>query len=210
MLTTIRTIAGGVGALVNTAGGSLATLDTVGLVIRGAVPSGQRSQIAVGQAVTVQDEVNGRTGQGSVASLGALTNGADTADGGTSAQGLVSPSAEPAGAGGAGAPPGSASGSRPSGYAIVITPESGIDASWLGSDVVLTVATGATPSPVLAVPVAAITQSPQGSASVTVRRPDGSQIVVPVTTGTTAGGMAAVTPVAPATLQAGDVVVTGQ
>lgn len=202
----LGSLAGGVGTVLDSSSGPLATIDSGGLTVRGLIPMGTGTTIRPGQRVAILDEANGRTGAGTVASVGAVNTGASPGGAGSGT------AATRGGVAGSPAQPGTAAGSAPSGpgYPLTVTPSSGLDHSWLGIDVVLTVATTSTAAEVLVVPVSAVSKAADGGTSVTIRRPNGAQHVVSVRTGATVDGEVEVTPGAGTPLNVGDTVVTGQ
>ncbi len=188
----VGTLAGAVGTLLSQSTGSLATLYAGGLSVRCLVPSGQREPLKKGQSATILDETANRSAHGAVASIGVLTS-STPATSGSGGDGM--------GQAGAGVPR----------YPLTVKPRQALDRSWLGVDVVVTIATNSTKSAVLVVPTSAITQGVDGSTSVTVRTPDGTRHVVPVVTGATANGEVQVSPAeGKSSLKPGDAVVTGQ
>jgi hypothetical protein len=202
----VGSLAGGVGAVLDPSAGPLATIDSGGLTVRGLIPVGDGTKIRRGQPVTILDETGGRTGTGIAASVGPFTAGTTSGAGGSGA------APAQGGAVDAGAQPGTG-GESPAGgpgYPLTVTPSGRLDHSWLGADVVLTVATESTTGEVLVVPVSAIRKAADEGTSVTVRLPGGTQHRVPVTTGLTADGEVEVRPSAGSQLDVGDTVVTGQ
>jgi len=147
-------------------------------VVRAVVPAGQESGIVAGLPVAVSDEVNRRSGTGVVESVGAFTGQQ------TDANGL------PAGQ---------------AGFPVTITVGDGIDGSWVGASVAVTITISSTPSAVLTVPIAAIQTDANGATYVDVVDGDVTRAVL-VTTGVTADGYVEVTP-ASGSLRPGDKVV---
>jgi peptidoglycan hydrolase-like protein with peptidoglycan-binding domain len=95
------------------------------------------------------------------------------------------------------------------GYPIVVSGVHPLPERLIGSMVRLTVVLVATPRPVLAVPLAAITVAPGGATRVILLASGGRRVQVKVVTGVAAGGMVAVRPAAARALTAGDRVLIG-
>jgi peptidoglycan hydrolase-like protein with peptidoglycan-binding domain len=183
----LGSLQGALGTVLDRAGGPLLTLDVGGLQVRALVPAGQQEEIRPGQAVAIEDG-HGRAANGSVITLGPLA----TAD------------PDPPGRGGPQDPV-----AGPAGYPLLVRPVGGLDAGWSHGDVILHVATSSTAGPVLVVPVAAVTTTADGTASVWVLE-GGGQRRVPVDVGATADGEAEVRPRGGDRLGPGDRVVTGR
>jgi hypothetical protein len=94
------------------------------------------------------------------------------------------------------------------GYPVTVTAGEGIDQSWIDAQVAVTIVTGTTADPVLAVPLAAVQTGSDGATYVTVSQGSTTR-QVSVTTGFIADGLVEVTPATGVTLQAGDDVVVG-
>jgi peptidoglycan hydrolase-like protein with peptidoglycan-binding domain len=93
---------------------------------------------------------------------------------------------------------------------VTVTTTRPLDNQWNGLDVRLTVTAGQTSGDVLVVPVSAVSAAANGSTTVTVLGPSGTQLRVPVQPGVSGDGFVAVTPVGDAALTPGDQVVIGQ
>ncbi|MCL2735772.1 MAG: peptidoglycan-binding protein [Propionibacteriaceae bacterium] len=153
-------------------------------LVTATIPAGQLSGIEAGQAVAISDEANRRTGAGTVDSVGEFT--AQQVD----ANGVP------------------VSGSVP-GYPVVVSVLDGVDATWVGASVALTITMACTTDAVLTVPLAAVQSDEDGGWYVAVLDSAGRR-TVPLTTGLVADGYVEVRPVTVASLQAGDeVVVSG-
>ncbi|MCL2483019.1 MAG: hypothetical protein FWF43_06325 [Propionibacteriaceae bacterium] len=159
---------------------ALMTLDSGDPVVHATIPAGQESGVAAGQSVTVRDEVNRRDGAGTVDSVGQFAPQSTDSSGVPSAPG----------------------------FPVTVTVTSGVDASWVGASVAVTITMASTPAEVLSVPVAAIQTTQDGHTYVTVSAASGTHDVQ-VTTGMIAQGVVEVTATADGTLQAGDQVVVG-
>jgi hypothetical protein len=178
---TVGTVSAHVGDEVG--GQALMTVLTGEPVVDAVIPPGQQSGIAAGQAVSIGDEANQRTGSGTIASIGAFA--AQQID----ANGIP------------------VNGSMP-GYPVKVSVSDGVDASWIGASVAVTITVVSTPQPVLAVPVTAVQTATDGHTFVTVSA-GGTTHEVPVTAGMVAAGLVEVTPSDAGGLAAGDQVVVG-
>ncbi|HUB41354.1 MAG TPA: peptidoglycan-binding protein [Streptosporangiaceae bacterium] len=84
-----------------------------------------------------------------------------------------------------------------------------LPASWLGQNVQVTITSAQTATAVLVVPVSAISTTADGQVSVSVVRPGGQVVIVPVIAGASSGGFVAVRPTRAGGLQAGERVIVG-
>jgi HlyD family secretion protein len=202
---TVVAVSGGVGQQPGSPFVELSAGD--GLALTGELPPGDASELKPGETVTIYDEVSGVHATGKVASIGAPTSNVPT---GTTVN--IGGSSGSSGSSG-GSSDGSSSGSSGASTTFVpvnITPDSPLPEALSGENVLVTVETGRTSSRVLTVPVAAIVTTASGQSQVTVVKPSGKQVSVPVTPGLSAGGYVQVTPVSGHALHAGDsVVVSG-
>jgi HlyD family secretion protein len=175
------------------------------LSLTGELPPAYASQVKAGLTVTIYDAVTGNHATGKVASVGAATT---TVPAGTTVTIGGGSSSGSSGSGSGGSSSGSTSGSAF--VPVTITPTDPLPASMNGDNVLVTVQTGQTEGPVLAVPVAAIVTTASGQSFVTVVVAGGKQTNVPVTPGMSANGYVQVTPGTKDALTAGDdVVVSG-
>lgn len=186
---TVASVGATVGANLSGAQQPLLSITTGRLSVSATVPQGSQTGLKAGQHVAIADDVRGRTTAGTIASIGAFSTGAAAAGSATSER-----------ASGAGAVPG---------YPVVVQPDAPLSGDWLGANVKLTVVTGTTTEPVLVVPVAAISTTADGQASVTVLTPTGARERIPVTVGLISAGVAAVRAQSSSTLKAGARVVLG-
>jgi len=191
MPASVGTVGAGVGAVLSGADSAVMTLLTGQLSVRAVLAEGQQQLVAAGLPVAITDDVHSRTAQGAVASVGAYT-GADASQTSTGAQGLTTTSA-----------------TTTSGYPLVVSPTTALDASWLGTDVLIQVTAASTTDAVLVVPATAITTHADGTTSVQVLTAGHARHDVPVTTGAIANGEVQVTPTTTGALAAGDEVVVG-
>jgi hypothetical protein len=164
----------------------------------GTVNAGQAGLVNKGQSVSILLETTNTTASGVIASAGTITGDSPPADAGDS---------PPAGAGDS--PPAPAGDTSSAGdVQIVVTPADGSWPSSLwGQNVRLTINGESTGDKKLVVPVSALFASADHTTRVTVVASNGTQTDVQVTVGITAGGYAAITPAAGATLVAGEKVV---
>lgn len=160
-------------------GQPLLTLLAGAPVVRATIPAGQQADVAAGQSVSINDEANQRSGTGKVESIGAFAPSQQADDPNASVPG----------------------------YPVTVSALAGVDTTWVGAQVAVTIVTGSTPGPVLVVPLAAV-QSDGGRTFVVVSDA-GSTHDVTVTTGMVADGRVEVTPAEGATLAADDQVVVG-
>lgn len=182
------------------AAGTLMRLSGGDPVGRWFVDDGDRAVLTVGMPVTLADVGSGLSVDGTIASI--ATEPGDPAAG----------SSAPSDGESTGSDGGSDTGSGKAvedGYLVEIALGDGVSdpERLVGRDLQVSVPIEQT-SPVLAVPVAAITGDPDGTARVRVDRGDAS-VDVGVVVGLTGGGYAEVTPQGGATLDEGDRVVVG-
>ncbi|MCL2471394.1 MAG: hypothetical protein FWF25_06610 [Propionibacteriaceae bacterium] len=175
---TVGSVATQVGADAGDPG--LMTLDSGDPVVHATIPAGQETGVATGQSVTIRDEVNRRDGAGTVDSIGQFTPQQTDSSGVPSAPG----------------------------FPVTVTVTSGVDASWVGASVAVTITMASTPAEVLSVPVAAVQTAQDGHTYVTVSDTSGTHDIQ-VTTGMIAQGVVEVTAATDGALQAGDQVVVG-
>ena len=159
---------------------ALMSLDSGDPVIQAVLPVGQQTGIQAGQQVAIHDEVNRRDGTGVVAEVGAF------------APQQMDASGVPVAAG----------------FPLTVTVTGGVDSTWVGVSVAVTITLGATPAEVLTVPVSAIQTATDGRTYVTVSAADSTHDV-DVTPGMIAQGLVEVTPVTDGALNSGDQVVVG-
>jgi peptidoglycan hydrolase-like protein with peptidoglycan-binding domain len=165
----------------STVSAPLLTIDTGPIVVSAVVGHGDVHIVKAGQNVTLAAEQIGRQARGLLAAVGPYRPAVQN--------------------------PSSLDTPLPAGHLITVTPTPALSATWLGLNVRVTITVASTPGRVLVVPMAALTDTQDGSASVVVVTPDGAQSAVPVIAGLDAGGLVEVTPAAGARLQPGDRVV---
>jgi hypothetical protein len=159
----------------------LLTLNTGAVVVQATVPGGQQVGIAAGQTVAINDDVNRRQAKGVVDSIGEFQgSAADSQD--------AAPSSP--------------------GYPLVVTPGEGMDTSWVGASVGVTIIIGSTPTEVLSVPVSAVQTGEGDNRYVSVKDGDTTRRVS-VVTGMIAQGLVEITPADGESLSVGDLVVIG-
>ncbi|MDR1355914.1 MAG: hypothetical protein LBJ43_06665 [Propionibacteriaceae bacterium] len=175
----VGTIVGDVGDNASSSDGGLMTLLTGVPQIDAVIPAGQEQGVAVGQQVSLSDDVNRREATGVVATVGAFV-GAGSAGEGSAA-----------------------------GYPISVTADEAVDSGWVGANVRLVISVTQTETAVLVVPWSAIQGASDGGYYVQVLSTTGTKTTVPVTTGLLTAGFVEVMPVQDASLKAGDMVVVG-
>jgi multidrug efflux pump subunit AcrA (membrane-fusion protein) len=179
------------------------------LALTGELPPAYAGQVKTGLQVSIYDEVTGIHASGTVGELGTETstvptgNVVDIGEPASSSSSSTSSSSSS-----------SSSGSSTSASAVFIPLavdfSKPLPAALNGENVLVTVDTGQTEGPVLAVPVAAIVTSASGTSYVTVVGTQGAQAQIPVTPGISENGYVQVTPTTHGALAAGDnVVVSG-
>jgi hypothetical protein len=179
------------------------------LALTGELPPAYAGQVKTGLQVSIYDEVTGIHASGTVGELGTETstvptgNVVDIGEPASSSSSSTSSSSSS-----------SSSGSSTSASAVFIPLavdfSKPLEAALNGENVLVTVDTGQTEGPVLAVPVAAIVTSASGTSYVTVVGTQGAQAQIPVTPGISENGYVQVTPTTHGALAAGDnVVVSG-
>ncbi|HEX4063877.1 MAG TPA: peptidoglycan-binding domain-containing protein [Streptosporangiaceae bacterium] len=205
------------------------------LALTGELPPAYDGQVKSGLKVTIYDEVTGIHASGTVSDLGTATLTAPTGavvdiGGGSGAAGSTgsagsgstgstgstgsSGSSGTSGTSGTSGAAGSGGGAGNSGATpfvpLTVRPSKPLAAALNGENVLITVQTGQTEGPVLAVPVAAIVTTASGRSYVTVVGAHGKQTNVTVTPGISDNGYVQVTPASSRALAAGDhVVVSG-
>lgn len=98
-----------------------------------------------------------------------------------------------------------------SGYPATITPDTPLPPTLTGSNLRVTIAAASSEHDTLVVPITAISSSADGTTTVAVvRTPADDPQPIPVTTGLSADGFVAITPIDPSTLHEGDKVVVGR
>lgn len=185
----VASIKGVVGSRVS---GELLTLNTGALVVSTVLQRGDQALVKAGMPVQLDAEQLNQQATGTVGAVGDYSAGS-------------AGQAQQAGDGGTGQD----TTQQAAGYPTTIAPDSPLGNAWLGQDVRVTIQAAATSGPVLVVPVAAVSTGQDGTTSVTVLKAGGSRVRVPVTAGLDSNGLVEVTPAAGATLNAGDLVVTG-
>jgi hypothetical protein len=199
------------------------------LALTGELPPAYDGQVKSGLKVTIYDEVTGIHASGTVSDLGTATltaptgavvdiGGGSGAAGSTGSAGSGSTgstgSSGTSGTSGTSGAAGSGGGAGNSGATpfvpLTVRPSKPLAAALNGENVLITVQTGQTEGPVLAVPVAAIVTTASGRSYVTVVGAHGKQTNVTVTPGISDNGYVQVTPASSRALAAGDhVVVSG-
>lgn len=192
----VQTLTAAVGQTVT---GSLLTLSTGDLQVTAQLQPDQAGLVEQGAAVTITSETLGQQVTGKLTRIGQVTT-------------------QPTGSGASGATstPTGQSGNQPGGTTavapyipITITPSKTLTGAWDGQDVRLTFTQARTATPVLVVPVSAITTGADGSTTVTIVSGTTTTRVT-VHAGVSADGFVQVTPVSDQALHAGDRVVIGQ
>jgi peptidoglycan hydrolase-like protein with peptidoglycan-binding domain len=192
------------------------------LALTGELPPAYDGQVKSGLKVTIYDEVTGIHATGTVAELGTATLTAPTGavvnigggsgsagSTGSAATGSSGTSGSAGSAGSAGSGSAANSGATPF-FPLTVHPSKPLASGLNGENVLITVQTGQTEGPVLAVPVAAIVTTASGRSYVTVVGAHGKQTNVTVTPGLSDNGYVQVTPASSGALTAGDhVVVSG-
>ncbi|WP_328885450.1 peptidoglycan-binding protein [Streptomyces sp. NBC_00316] len=168
--------------------GSVMTVSAGRLVVRGFLQDQQRRLVRPGQRVQIVSELEGKSAMATVRSV------SDSVAQQQQTPGTEGPQAESSGA---------------QGYAMVVVPDKGLDASMAGQDVRLTIETAATEDKVLVVPVTAVSAGADGSTAVTAAERNGTRHRIPVTTGAAGDGYVEIRPEAGFALAAGDQVITG-
>ncbi|MGH3204368.1 MAG: peptidoglycan-binding protein [Streptosporangiaceae bacterium] len=196
------------------------------LALTGELPPAYAGQVRSGLRVKVFDDVTGIHAAGTIADVGTATTLApigaivNVGGGSASAGSAGSAGSGSTGSGSTGSGSAGAAGSGNSGSAanpgatpfipLAVHPSRPLPAALNGENVLVTVETGRTEGPVLAVPVAAIVTTGSGTSYVTVAGGHGKQTQVAVTPGISENGYVQVTPAAGGRLAAGDrVVVSG-
>lgn len=180
-----------VGDTVDSAKGPLITLSTGQLgIVSAADPSQVSGLLKAGMKVDISADSLGVTATGVVAAVGSLT--------------APQPASGGSGSGGSGG------GSAPTASYIPVTvnPDKPLAAEWAGQNVQLTITAASTGTPVLVVPLSAVSTGADGRTTVSKLGADGkTTTLVKVTAGISGAGFVAVTPAEPAALAAGDKVV---
>jgi hypothetical protein len=180
--------------------GALLVLSAGELVVQAELPPSDRGLVRPGQRVGIVSEATGLSARGAVAAIGEYGAGwGDTVDGGdgTGGGGNV---------GGAGGSPG---GAAAQGYPLTVRGTAGLDSRLAGQDVRITIEAASTHTPVLVVPLAAVSTRADGQAQVVRVGAQGQEARVMVRAGTSGDGYVGVTPLSGA-LAAGDKVVVGR
>lgn len=183
---TIASVAAELGAPLATDGGAVATVNTGTLQVRAVVGQGQQAGLAVGQQVSITDDLSGRQASGAIGEVRAFSDG--SAAGGQDS--------------GAAAQRGEA------GYPVIIAPSEPLAADWLAANVRVQITGAQSEGEVLTVPSSGVVTDAGGGSVVVVLEADGTQRRVPVRTGMIVGGVVEVAPDEGA-LEAGELVVTG-
>jgi peptidoglycan hydrolase-like protein with peptidoglycan-binding domain len=175
------------GTLGSTVTAPLATIDTGALVVTATMDQTDGQLLREGMKVQILSESLGQSEAGTLTTIGPYSNGSSPG-------------------------PGTAGSTAPEpGYPITVTPAGALNTTtWLGENVRLTFTTAASPTKVLAVPVAAITTGADGGTTVTVLGPGNVERRVAVRVGMTANGMCQIIPVTTGSIGVGQSVVTGQ
>lgn len=198
------------GAVGQPANGVLLKLTTSGLVVTGQLSPNAQNQVRAGMTCAINDDSSAAKAKGTIASVGqsttAIPTGVVVPIGGTSGT-----SGTTSGQGGGGNPAGGAGGATTAAYLpLSITTEQPLPSTWNGKNVRIVIDTASTSGEVLAVPLSAVVTTANGTTTVTRVAPDGTQTVVPVTTGLSADGMVEVSPAGQVELRAGDQVRVGR
>ncbi|WP_407989303.1 peptidoglycan-binding protein [Kitasatospora sp. CMC57] len=183
--------------------GPLLSLTSGGLAVTGQLTPAQAAVVEPGMAVEIMSEETGARLTGTVAELGPPTT-TPPAGRVVTLGGAAAPAAS-----GAAAPP-VPNADAPRYVPVTVTPSADPPGALSGSNVRITILKYGFSRPVPAVPVAAISTDAAGRTTVTTVNADGDRRTVVVTTGVTADGMVAVTPVDEDGLRVGDQVVVGR
>lgn len=179
---TVVAVSATVGANLTAAKSSeLLSLSPSALVVAAVVPEGSQTGLKAGLPVAITDDLGKRTAAGNIKKVGGFRPGSEPKDGSAPA---------------------------PAGYPVTIAPTKPLPAAWLGTSVRLDITVASTRRAVLIVPVAAVTSSSDGTASVEVLAGD-ERRSVSVKTGLVAGGEVEVRSTSGGVLNSGDQVVIG-
>lgn len=190
---TVQSFSAKVGDTVDGSKGPLVTLSTGALgITSNADPAIVKGLLKAGMKVDINAETLGLEAAGAILSVGDLTAPVQT-------------------------PPASAANQSTSGgvqslqapyIPVTVTTDKPLSSQWDGQDVRLTVTAASTGTPVLVVPLSAVTSGADGKTTVSMLAPDGRTTTqVEVEPGVSADGFLAVTPSSPGALKAGDKVV---
>lgn len=182
--------------------GSILSLSTGELVVRGQILPSERALIRTGLKVKISSEATGLTASGVIATVGGASNGSN---------GGAGPSTTDNGNAGASDQSGGSQvpASDSEGFPVEVRGSTRLDPRLNGQDVRLTIVAASTVKEVTVVPLAAVTARADGSTQVVRVSGDGREDYVPVTAGTSGDGYVQVTPVS-GRLDAGDLVVVGK
>ncbi len=169
---------------------SVMTVSAGRLLVTGVLSGQQRALVRPGQQVQILSELDGTAAEATVRTI------ADTVTGSPDDDGNQDGAAGPADG-------------TSRGYMVTVQPREPLNPSLAGQDVRLTIQAAATRGRVLVVPVTAVSAGADGSTAVTVAGAGGRVRRVPVTAGASGDGYVEVRPVTPASLVAGDKVITG-
>lgn len=179
---TVVAVSATVGAsLADATSSELLALSPSALVVAAVVPEGSQIGLKAGLTVAITDDLGKRTAAGAVKVVGGFRPGSEPKDGSAPA---------------------------PAGYPVTIAPTKPLPADWLGTSVRLDITVTSTTRAVLIVPIAAVTTSADGTASVDVVGGD-ERRSVRVKTGLVAGGEVEVRSISGGALNSGDQVVIG-
>jgi peptidoglycan hydrolase-like protein with peptidoglycan-binding domain len=179
----VAEVKAGLGAEVT---GTILTLSSGDLVVRGTLSAADRKLVSRGKRVSILDEEGGREITGRVTTVGSFAKGDAKSD---------AASGDPASAG------------EQPGYPIVVRSEHSIPERLAGMEVRLTIETASTGHPVLVVPASAIFANADGSTRVVKVAGGGARQQITVRTGPSSGGFVAVESEG---LAEGDLVVVGK
>jgi peptidoglycan hydrolase-like protein with peptidoglycan-binding domain len=165
----------------------LLTINVGQLTVTGVLPPGDQGIAKAGMKAELTNETLSQDASGVVQSVGPYSDASQSSASGSSS-----------GAGQQQYP----------GYPTSISASS-LPESWLGDPVQVTITGVSSGGPVLTVPISAVASEPDGATTVTVLKPDGTEVRIPVGTGMIANGLVQVTPLSDAGLRPGERVVTG-
>lgn len=190
---TVQTFSAKVGDTVDGSKGPLLTLSTGSLgITSNADPATVKGLLKAGMKVDVTADTLGLEATGAISSVGALTAPTQTTPGSTTNQS--------SGGGGQDL--------QTPYIPVTATTDKPLPAQWDGQDVRLTITAASTGTPVLVVPLSAVTTGADDKTTVSVLAADGRTTKqVEVDAGVSADGFVAVTPGSPGALKAGDKVV---
>jgi peptidoglycan hydrolase-like protein with peptidoglycan-binding domain len=190
---TVQSFSAKVGDAVDGSKGPLLTLSTGSLgITSNADPAIVKGLLKAGMKVDVTDEALGLEAIGAISSVGDLTAPAQTAPASTANQSTG----------------GGVQSLQTPYIPVTVTTDKPLPTQWDGQDVRLRVTAASTGTPVLVVPLSAVTTGADGKTTVSTLAPDGRTTTqIEVEPGVSADGFVAVTPSSPGALKAGDKVV---